>query len=65
MATTFWLPVGGIRRQLIGIGNSCIKEEVEKGFLGTAVDLKGGIIRLHLVSSINAIYKVIIYINKL
>ena len=65
IATTFWPPVGGIRRQLIGISNSCIKEEVEEGFPGTAVDLKGGIIRSHLVSSINAIHKVIVYINKL
>ena len=65
MATTFWPPIGGIRRQLIGIDNSYIKEEVEEGFLGTVVDLKGGVIRSYLVSSINAIYKVIIYINKL
>ena len=65
MATAFWPPVSGIRRQLIGIGNSYIKEEVEEGFLGTVVDLKGSVIRSYLVSSINAIYKVIVYINKL
>ena len=65
MATAFWPPVGGIRRQLVGIGNSCIKEEVEEGFLGTAVDLKGSVIRSQLVSSINAIHEVIVHINKL
>ena len=65
MAIVFWPPVGGIKRQLIGIGNSCIKEEVEEGFLGTAVNLKGSVIKPYLVSSINAIYKVIVHINKL
>jgi len=53
------------RGQFVGVGNGRIKEEVEERLLGTAVDLKRGVIRPYLISSINAFYKVIIYINKL
>ena len=65
VATAFRPPVGGIGRQLVGIGNSCIKEEVEEGFLSAAVDPKGGVIRSYLVSSINAFCEGIVHINKL
>ena len=38
---------------------------MEERLLGAVVDLKRGVIGSHLVGSINAFYKVIIYINKL
>ena len=38
---------------------------MKERLLGTVVDLKGGVIGSYLVGSVDAFYKVIIYINKL
>ena len=38
---------------------------MKERLLGTAMDLKGGVIGSHLVGGIDAFYEVIIYINKL
>ena len=40
MATVFQLAVGRVGRQLIVVGNSRIKEEVEERLLSAAVDPK-------------------------
>ena len=65
MATVFWPAISRVERQLIVISDSSIKEEVEERLLGTAVDLKRGVIGSYLIGSINAFYEVIIHINKL
>ena len=64
MATLFRPAVGRVGRQLVAIGNNCIKEEVEQRFLSLAVILEGVIIRPYLISSINAFYVVIVEVNK-